>query len=290
MLFNFFKKLGCQIKCEKKLTEKHNWIFLGNRMQKLKPNKSIYVEEGQTCFFRCKDKTCDVLSEGKHKISEETLPLLYKRLNIKETQKTKKLKTDVYFFKTEISYTFNFKKQSKLATVKVKEKISANLTYEVSNIPLHTKYVFLEDAVVDNLDYNKKMFNLIENHFSVFVNAYNGELIDLTDAETTSNFKAKLESELANYGISVKTVQFTDYADLTKYKKKKLNKSSLTPSKSQNIHQNNQNINNVEQNKNLNLTQNNFQQQNEITKPVQQQKNTFNRVVENGKITINPNE
>lgn len=297
MCFKLFNKLGSQIKCDIKQTNKFNWIFLGGRMQKLKPGKSVFVEQGQICFLRCKDKTCDCLQQGKYKICEEQLPLLFKRLNVKEINKSLKLKTDVYFVKQNITYNFVFNKQSKLAKLKIKEKISASLTYQISDIMLHTKYIFLEDAVVDNREYNNRMFNIAENSLNSLVENYNGEFSDLMDSDITGGFKAQIQQVFANYGLDVVSLEFKDYSDLTKYKKKKINnkitlsnnnqtKESITDNQDVVIvdYRNYPNKNNSE-----NIEQNNSVKVNDVKQSVNAE-NTFTSVVSSGKIIINPEE
>ena len=303
MCFKIFKRISCQIKCDKKLTEKYNWVFLGSRTQKLKPNKFLLVEPNQICFLRCRDKTCDVFEAGKYKISEDVMPKLYKRLNIKEVNKHTKLKTHVYYYKTNITYTFNFKKQSKLKNLKIKEKISAQLTYEIADLMLHTKYIFLEDARVDNNEYYSNIYNLIDNYFTKLVKNYNGEFYDLTDEEITLSFKAKLEKELSSYGLTVTELVFNNYQDLTKYKKQKnTNKVSLSnncnnPQKAANTQATEStepeliivDYRDKEKNKNINYEQNiktNQSNQTNITSPQE----NFSSVVTSGRIVVNPEE
>ena len=289
MAFNFFKRMISQTKCDKKLTDKYNWIFLGGRMQKLKPDKSIFVEEGQVCFLRCKDKTCDVLKQGKHKISEDVMPLLFKRLNIKEITNKTKLKTDVYYYKQIMLFNFVFNKQTKLNKTRIRERISASINLEISDLMLHSKFIFLEDAVIDSAEYNRVIKSIIDNFISNLIEKYNGEISELTDEETTNSFKIKLEQELIKYGLSIVDFQFSEYQDLTKYKKKaktkfKQEKATKELPESEVLI--------IDYRNYPNKTTNN--EQNNKTSTSEQQRimkeSSFNSVVSSGKIIVNPDE
>ena len=298
MFFKFLKRMTSQIKCDKKLTDNYNWVFLGGKMQKLKFGKSIFVDEDQICFLRCKDKTCDMLKQGNHKICEEALPLLFKRLNIKEITNKIKLKTDVYYYKTCFIYNLTFKKQYVLKKVKIKEKISTIVNLEISDLELHTKYIFLEDAVVDSREYNKIITYLIESFIEHLISQYNGDLIDLTEQETLNIFKIKLEQELFRYGLSVTQLEFKDYRDLTKYQKqKKSHKQAKTEQQKETLVENKKGKNadvvivdyrDYPNNKTTNINQYVNIVENNITSSTKE--SSFNSVVTSGRIIVNPDE
>ena len=289
-MFNFFKSF--KVKCDKELTEKNNWVMLGNKMQSLKFNKEIIVDENQICFLRCKDKLCDVLTSGKYKVNQENLPLLCSRLKIHkllEKKKKPKLKTDVYFLKSQnIKFVFNFNRINRFNAVKTKEKITANIVLDIHNVNILNQFAFLENAYLTTLMFNNIIKDELFRFITKQIDAYKGELSDLMDSDIALSVQQKVEKEFFQYGVEVKKITFDNYSD--SYKNKKPQKMV---------------VKSVEKDRNFNM-----QLQEKVVEPMQEKmqdyktvkqtetmpknveiiKSNYQQAVETGKIIINPNE
>lgn len=97
------------LECKEDISNHFVYFFPLTKL--IKVNSNIIVPAGFEAVFVVKDTVCDVLKEGKHKITNASLPVLYSKLKLARPKKngryTKKFKCDIYFVNlSDISTNF----------------------------------------------------------------------------------------------------------------------------------------------------------------------------------------
>lgn len=89
----------------------NHFVYFFPLKKPIKINSNIIVPNGFDAVFVAKDTVCDVLKEGKHKIINASLPVLFTKLKLTRPNKKgklpKKFKCDIYFVNlSDISTNF----------------------------------------------------------------------------------------------------------------------------------------------------------------------------------------
>ncbi len=229
--FKFLKRLTSNIKCDNTFLQKSTWVFYGNKMQKVKLNESIFVDNGQLCIISCKSKITDVLDAGKYKVNSVDLPKTFKVLNVDKKIQAKKLKKvsfDIYFLNNDfINYSFVYFNKYKVNKTKYSEQITCDVKFKISNLKTHLQYLFLTRSYVPTKLYQEVVFSKIDNIVLSGIEGYNGELVDLQDEIIASGIKLKLQKEVAEIGFEISSFAMEDYEIKSNRKPAKIKKQDL---------------------------------------------------------------
>lgn len=99
-LISFIKGLfNSDLECKEDISNHFVYFFPLTKM--IKVNSNIIVPPGFEAVFVSKDTVCDVLKEGKHKITNASIPAIFSKLKLSRPNKNgklpKKFKCDIYF-------------------------------------------------------------------------------------------------------------------------------------------------------------------------------------------------
>ena len=136
------------IECGQEIDDR--MVFLLKKKKYLHINKNIFVREKNVCVIVYKGKVCDVVLEGKYKISADVIPETYSKARVewfeKNGHKIRKIRADIYYVNLNefkgFDYISNSPFKSKTNSYgRVKGCLAGNCTIKIFDPAKYIKFL-----------------------------------------------------------------------------------------------------------------------------------------------------
>lgn len=224
--------------------------MLTSNFVSFKVGEKLEIPENIICLIRFKDKTYKQLEQGEYSLNKEFIIDLYTK-QLKNKSNIKNIKADLYFINLS-SFKFEFEFTDKLPLNNVKEKFLFNV---ILNLQVEDCNLFSKTLIYDNTAPSAESTkNLIIDYAEGFLRKYflKQKLNSANLSETQNKeISIMLSKNLKKLGLSIGEVSINLFKKTDNFSKKEDKQKPTIQPMQENI-ANNENLNNIEINKNNN--------------------------------------
>lgn len=222
-IFNKNIECGCEIDDRMLVLLKKKYLHI---------NKNIYVRNKNVCVVVCKGRVCDVILEGKYKITPEVIPETYSRAKIEWLQKNghniKKIRASLYYvnlneFKSFEYYSNNPFKSKSNSVGKVKGCLAGKCSIKVFDPAQFVKFLLGNSNKINCNKIYKKISLLVGNKINHIVQKKKIAFENIVENQEYCEgvINSEIEDALDKEGIFVSNIKLKA-VDLSKKSKEKV--------------------------------------------------------------------